>query len=306
VGHPERPGAVEQVSDVALRTVRLRDGRDLAVAVSGPGDGVPLLYHHGTPGCLLQPAANRAACAQRGLRLVTYTRAGGQGSSRQVGRTVADVAADMADVLDAIGADRCLVAGKSGGGPHALATGALLPDRVAAVVSIAGLRPYLAPEDATFLDGMGEDNVVEFNLALEGEEALRPFVMKHREAIKDADAGAVVADLRTLLPEVDRAVLTSGVGADLVAGMVGGVQVPDAWIDDDLAFVRDWGFELSSIAVPTYVWQGSEDLMVPFHHGEWLAAHVPGAVAHLEQGEGHFSVAVGAFGRMLDEAVRHL
>jgi pimeloyl-ACP methyl ester carboxylesterase len=288
------------------RTVRLRDGRDLAVAVSGPEDGVPLLYHHGTPGCLMQPAGNIAACAERGLRLVTYTRAGGQGSTRNPGRTVGDVAADMEDVLDAIGADRCLVAGKSGGGPHALATGALLPDRVAAVVSIAGVRPYLGPDDDTFLDGMGEDNVVEFNLALESEDALRPFVLKHREAMKDADADGVVADLRTLLPEVDRAVLTSDVGRDVVAGMVGGVQAPDAWIDDDLAFIRHWGFELDSIAVPTYVWQGSEDLMVPFAHGEWLAEHVPGAVAHLEQGEGHFSVAIGALGRMLDEAVRHL
>jgi hypothetical protein len=45
--------------------------------------------------------------------------------------------------------------------------------------------------------------------------------------------------------------------------------------------------------------------MVPFHHGEWLAQHIPGAVAHLEEGEGHFSVAVGALGRMLDEAIVH-
>jgi pimeloyl-ACP methyl ester carboxylesterase len=153
---------------------------------------------------------------------------------------------------------------------------------------------------------MGEDNIEEFQLALQGEEALRPFVMKHREALKDADAESLVRDLATLLPEVDRRVLTSEAGADSVAGMIGGVQVPDAWIDDDLAFTRHWGFDLASIAVPAYVWQGSEDKMVPFHHGEWLAAHIPGAVPHLEDGEGHFSIAVGAFGRMLDEALVHL
>jgi pimeloyl-ACP methyl ester carboxylesterase len=91
-----------------------------------------------------------------------------------------------------------------------------------------------------------------------------------------------------------------------VAVLVGGVQVPDAWIDDDLAFTRDWGFDLGAISVPTYVWQGSEDLMVPFHHGQWLAEHLPGAVVHLEQGEGHFSIAVGALGRMLDEVLVHI
>ena len=283
-------------------TVTLRDGRDLAVAVSGPPDGVPLLYHHGTPGCLLQPAASQEECASRGLRYVTYSRAGAQGSTRNPGRTVADVAADMEDVLDALGAERCLTAGKSGGGPHALATAALLPERVAAVISIAGCRPY----GDGFLDGMGEDNVEEFHLALQGEEALRPFVMKHRDALKDADGEALVRDLASLLPEVDRRVLTSEVGADTVAVLVGGVQAPDAWIDDDLAFTRDWGFDLGAISVPTYVWQGSEDLMVPFHHGLWLAEHLPGAVAHLEEGEGHFSIVVGAFGRILDEVLVHL
>jgi pimeloyl-ACP methyl ester carboxylesterase len=287
---------------VEERTVTLRDGRQLAIAVSGPPDGVPLLYHHGTPGCLLQPAASQAECASRGLRYVTYSRAGAQGSTRNPGRTVADVATDMEDVLDALGVERCLTAGKSGGGPHALATAALLPERVAAVISIAGCRPF----GDGFLDGMGEDNIEEFNLALQGEEALRPFVMKHRDALKDADAQALVRDLATLLPEVDRRVLTSDVGADTVAVLVGGVQEPDAWIDDDLAFTRDWGFDLGGISVPTYVWQGSEDLMVPFHHGQWLAEHLPGAVAHLEEGEGHFSIAVGALGRMLDEVVVHV
>ncbi|MBW8750218.1 MAG: alpha/beta hydrolase [Propionibacteriales bacterium] len=287
---------------VDQRVVTLRDGRELAIAVSGPADGVPLLYHHGTPGCLYQPAASQAECATRGLRYLTYSRAGAEGSTRHQGRTVADVAADMEDVLDALGVERCLVAGKSGGGPHALATAALLPDRVAAVISIAGCRPY----GDGFLDGMGSDNIEEFELALQGEEALRPFVLKHREALKDADGETLVRDLATLLPEVDRQVLTSNVGADTVAVMVGGVQVPDAWIDDDLAFTRDWGFDLSQISVPTYVWQGSEDLMVPFHHGQWLAEHLPGAVAHLEQGEGHFSVAVGALGRMLDEVLVHV
>jgi pimeloyl-ACP methyl ester carboxylesterase len=290
------------MADVEERLVTLRDGRDLAVAVSGPADGVPLLYHHGTPGCRFQPAASREACSRRGLRYLTYSRADAEGSTRNPGRSVADVAADMEDVLDALGVERCLVAGKSGGGPHALATAALLPERVAAVISIAGCRP----NGEGFLDGMGEDNIEEFRLAEQGEDALRPFVMKHRWALKDADGEALVRDLATLLPEVDRQVLTSDVGADTVAVLVGGVQVPDAWIDDDLAFVRDWGFDLRDLVVPTYVWQGSEDKMVPFHHGEWLAAHIPGAIAHLEQGEGHFSIAVGALGRMLDEVLVHL
>ena len=68
----------------------------------------------------------------------------------------------------------------------------------------------------------------------------------------------------------------------------------DGWIDDDLAFTQPWGFQLEEISIPTMIWQGSDDLMVPFAHGQWLASHLPQASVHLEQGEGHLSIGLGA------------
>lgn len=65
---------------------------------------------------------------------------------------------------------------------------------------------------------------------------------------------------------------------------------PWGWLDDDLAFAAPWGFDLSSIVVPIHVWQGADDLMVPFAHGQWLAAHLAAACPHLPQGEGHVSI----------------
>lgn len=284
------------------RQLALRDGRELEITVSGPDDGVPLLWHHGTPGCGYQSASKVADVAARGLRLVTYSRAGAGRSTRDPGRSVADVAADMAAILDDLGAERCLVGGQSGGGPHALATGALLPERVAAVIVVCGLRPF----GPGFLDGMGQDNLDEFGLALEGEDALTPYLLRQREGLLAADVEQVVATMSTLLPAADRAVLTGELGRDLLANLAGGVESVHGWVDDDLAFTRPWGFELEDIAVPVSFWQGTEDLMVPQSHMPWQAERVPGAVMHLEPGEGHLSLQVNHFGAMLDEGLTHL
>ncbi len=278
----------------------LPDGRLLEVHDEG-GPGPVLLFHHGTPGSTRPFRAFTDAAPRHGLRLVTYSRAGYGGSTRRAGRSVADVAEDMAAVLDHLGVDRCVTAGWSGGGPHALATAALLPDRVAGTLSIAGAAPSDA-EDLDFLAGMGEQNVAEFSAAIAGETPLRPLLETEAAAMVDATPAEVVAGMATLLPEVDGALLTDEFGDDLIANFSHGLRRGvDGWVDDDLAFTSPWGFDLASLAVPAFVWQGEEDLMVPFDHGRWLAAHMPGVVAHLLAGEGHLSVALGSLDTMLEE-----
>jgi len=286
----------------ALDHVQLPDGRRLDVRVSGPAGGLPLVFHHGTPGAATPMREMERAAHARGLRLVTTSRPGYGGSTRQPGRTVADVSADTAAVLAAIGAERCLIAGWSGGGPHALACGARL-GATAAVLVIAGVAPYPAA-GLDWMAGMGEENVVEFSTALRGEAELRPYLLQVAEPLKEITAAQIVASLETLLPDVDRAVLTGEFGDDMAASFREAIRVSvDGWLDDDLAFTRDWGFGLEEITVPAMIWQGSEDLMVPFAHGQWLASRLPGASVHLEEGEGHLSVGIGALDRMLDELV---
>jgi len=289
-----------------MTIITLPEGRELDLEVSGPADGIPLVFHHGTPGSVRQFRAIQRGAHDRGLRLVTFSRAGYGVSTRQPGRRVVDAAADVAAVLAHLGAPRCVVAGWSGGGPHALATGARLPEQVAGILCIAGVAPYAA-EGLSFLDGMGQQNIDEFGLALKGEAAMRPSFEADAVGLRDTDAAGIIGEMSTLLPDVDRAVLTDEFGQDMAAHFAEGFRVGvDGWIDDDLAFVAPWGFELAEIAVPTFVWQGSEDLMVPFTHGQWLVAHIPGVSARLQQGQGHLSVGVGALDRMLDELVTTL
>jgi pimeloyl-ACP methyl ester carboxylesterase len=73
------------------------------------------------------------------------------------------------------------------------------------------------------------------------------------------------------------------------------------WFDDDMAFIKPWGFDLDSLRVPVHVWQGAHDRMVPFAHGEWLAAHIPTARPHLLPEHGHLTLAVDSLPWILDE-----
>jgi pimeloyl-ACP methyl ester carboxylesterase len=283
-----------------MTTIDLADGRALDINDPG-GDGAVLLFHHGTPGSLVPFALMGVEAKRAGLRLVTYSRAGYGASSRRPGRSVADVVPDMEQVLDHLGVERCVTAGLSGGGPHALAMAALLPQRVSGALVIAGVAPWEA-EGLDFLAGMGEQNVEEFGAAREGEDALRPYLEKDATDLRDTDGPGIVAAMSTLLPDVDRALLTEEYGGWLAANFREGLRTGvDGWVDDDLAFARPWGFDVAAIAVPTFIWQGDQDLMVPFAHGRWLADHVPGATVHLEAGEGHLSIGVGALDRMFTE-----
>ncbi|MFC6705934.1 alpha/beta fold hydrolase [Flexivirga alba] len=284
-----------------MTSISLPDGRALDLRINGPEGGPVLVFHHGTPGSVLPRRMMVDQAVERGIRLVTYSRAGYGDSDRQEGRKVADIAADVTAILDHLGVEKAMTAGWSGGGPHALATGALLPDRITGVLSIAGVAPYDA-EGLDFLGGMGEGNIEEFGAALKGEGELRPLLDGMRQELKNATPEAILAELDTLLPDVDREQITDEAGEEMAANfreaLKNGV---DGWADDDLAFTLPWGFDLAAMRVPTFVWQGSADLMVPFAHGQWLAANVPGATAHLLEGEGHLSVGVGAMPTMLDE-----
>jgi len=282
--------------------IELDDGRRVGLRVSGPIDGLPLVFHHGTPGADTAIHALERAAHDRGLRHVSFSRPGYGASSRLPGRRVVDVVPDTAAVLKAIEADRCLVAGWSGGGPHALACGARLA-AVAGTLVISGVAPYgLAGLD--WMAGMGDDNVAEFGAALAGEAALRPFLEAARGELKDADAAAIRASLESILPAIDQAALTDEFGEDMAASFAEALRDGvDGWVDDDLAFTEPWGFDFDELSGPVMIWQGSADLMVPFAHGEALASLLPAASVHLEEGEGHLSISLGAMDRMLDELV---
>jgi pimeloyl-ACP methyl ester carboxylesterase len=283
------------------RLVRLADGRDIDVLTAGPDAGLTLVVHQGTPGGLVLNTQLGNAAAERGLRVVQAARPGYEDSTPRPGRTVADVVADTGAVLDAVGADTYVSVGFSGGGPHTLACAALAPGRCLATASVAGAAPY-GVEGLDFMAGMGPENIEEFGLAVRGADALTPFLLKEADGLREVTGEQIRAAFGGLISGADAAVLTGEFADELAQGVRGAVRNGIAgWRDDDLAFVTGWGFPLGALAGRAAIWQGDQDNMVPFTHGQWLGAHVPGARVHLEPGAGHLTMTVTAIGRILDD-----
>ncbi|NUP53108.1 MAG: alpha/beta hydrolase [Catenulispora sp.] len=273
-----------------MTSLRLADGRTLEYLAAGPAQGTPLIFHHGTPfaAVLFEPMV--AAAARHDLRLVIHSRPGYAGSSARPGRTVAAVAEDVDALLDELGADRFVTAGWSGGGPHALACAALLPRRCAAAATVAGVAPYVA-DGLDWSDGMGTENIEEFGAAVAGAEPLTALLTPVAAELGGVQGDQIAAALGDLISEVDRRALSDDFAEYSAAAFRLAVSTGiEGWRDDDLAFVRDWGFDLDAVQVPVSVWQGSEDRMVPFAHGRWLADRLPKAVPHLQPTEGHLSL----------------
>jgi pimeloyl-ACP methyl ester carboxylesterase len=269
-----------------------KDGRALAYAIWGDPDGFPILSLHGTPGCRLDRWPNEDLYRELGVCFVTHDRAGYGRSDRHAGRSVGDEVADVAAIAGALGIERFGVSGGSGGGPHALACAALLPDRVIRATCRVSIAPFGSsglPRDE-WLAGMDPENVKEFGWAEAGETVLAPELEREQTATE----ARVAADPATLFGEFD---LSRSDREQLRRPEVGEMLRESAveqaargvwgWVDDDLAFLRPWGFDVSSIRVPTLVWYGRADVLVPPSHGDWLAAHVPGCLVRVDDDSGH-------------------
>jgi pimeloyl-ACP methyl ester carboxylesterase len=270
------------------------DGRLVQYFEHGTGD-LLVVYHHGTSVAGPIPAALCHSADRHGVRLVEFVRPGYGASTRMIGRSVADIASISARLAQHVGASRFACLGWSGGGPHALATAALLPDECVAVMCLSGVAPFAA-EGIDFLDGMGEANVTEFHLALQGEAALRPWLEEGAQIYRDLSLQDVVNDFDSLLSDVDRAAMSEEIGAEFAACLRWSAEAGiDGWIDDDLALVSPWGFDIAAITQPAIVWHGIQDRMVPRTHAEWLAEHIPGARVELLPEHGHISILREAF-----------
>lgn len=273
---PTEPTMLTEPTPLTEHEIDLPDGRRLHAYDAG-GDGLPVVWLHGTPNLGPPPRPLFAAARRLGVRWLGYDRPGYGGSTEHPGRTVASAAADVAALADALDLRRFGVVGHSGGAPHALACAALLPERVVAAVAGAGLAPFGA-DGLDWFAGMAPAGVASLTAATEGRAAREAFEADPPEepdiGFTPDDEAALRGDWAWLLEVVRGAMEAGGRGA----------------VDDDLATVSPWGFDPASIRVPVLVLHGEADRMVPASHGAWLARTVPSAQLWLRPGDGHITV----------------
>ncbi len=271
------------------RTVRTPDGRTLAVEEGGDPAGRPVLAHMGTPNSRHLYGPHERDAADRGLRLISYDRPGYGGSSPRPGRSVADCADDVRAICTELGIDRLAMWGVSGGGPHVLACAALLPDLVTAAASLASLAPFDA-DGLDYFAGMGQDNVDDTRLYFTNEAAARAQTDEAREGFLGASPEDLASGMASLLSPVDAALAGGELSEFMASAMKDGLAPGSQGWWDDNCMVRPWGFGLAAIAVPVLLLHGKHDQFVPFGHGEWLAAHIPGVEARLLADDGHLTL----------------
>lgn len=259
--------------------LELSDGRRLHIYDTGRDDAdvsLAVFWHHGTPNLGEPPEPLLPTAARSGIRWVSYDRPGYGGSTPHRGRDVASAAADVSTIADALGIGQFAVMGHSGGGPHALACGALLSDRVLGAVCIAGLAPF-SGEGLDWFAGMAASGAAELRAATGGRAALEDYLASAEfdpELFTPADHAALAGPWSWLAAVAGRA------AAGGPAGMV----------DDDLAYVAPWGFDPGQVRPPVLILQGGQDRIAPSSHGKWLARQIRSAELWLRPSDGHISV----------------
>ncbi|WP_323191426.1 alpha/beta hydrolase [Halostella sp. PRR32] len=269
-------------------TVDLPDGRTVAYDEYGSPDGVPVIYHHGTPGSRLLGAAFDDIAESNGVRLIAPDRPGTGQSDPVANRSLGGWADDAVALADGLGVDEFGVLGFSGGGPHALAVAARHPERVDRVALVSTVGPPSAPNDGAGLTSKTLDAVARRSSLLTGALfRLQAF------AVERSDAESLVGQFsdRPLANFEERTERPFGplVEANLREAYRQGSA---AAASESRLFVRDWGFDIDAVAAPVRLWHGEADTNAPPAAAAHLAERLPDAKLTRLPNDDHLSALV--------------
>jgi pimeloyl-ACP methyl ester carboxylesterase len=289
--------------DRRARTHRLADGTTIGYAEYGAPHGEAVIALHGTPGSRLMFALADRAARDRGLRIIAPDRPGYGLSTYRRSETLLSLAHDVEDLADALRLDRFVLIGVSGGGPHAVAAAASMPERTRLLALAGPVGPIaecredisLSKMHRLIFTGPGRSPLVSAAVlsAMRGLVRFAPDI-----AYGGLMRRAIPADRAVLARPEAKANLLAAIGEGLRPGVKGAVQ-------DLRLYCAPWRLDLSNIHVPAILWQGSDDPVVPAQAAYYLAEALPHCRLDMIEDGGHYWV-FDRFGMMLDAISRAL
>lgn len=236
----------------------------------------------------MDPAAHSA-----GLHVYAFDRPGYGGSPADPGLDLPSLARRVLQMADELKLERFALLGVSGGAPCALATAHAGGGRIRQLLIVCGLGPV---HEARARREMRALPRLALTLARRAPGLLNKLYARPlaRLARKRPDMalnllGRWLGGPDRRLLETDQAVrqvLADTLRQAFVRGTAGVLED----LERDL---KPWDFDLAEIRCPLQLWHGYADRLVPPGHGRHIAARVPGAVLHLLENEGHFSLPIG-------------
>lgn len=99
-----------------IENFELSDSRKLELLDNYVDSSNAIIFHHGTPGDVTTWSTWVDLCESKGIRAISYSRAGYGFSERNKNRAVSDINNDISQILKAKGIKRFVSIGWSGGG----------------------------------------------------------------------------------------------------------------------------------------------------------------------------------------------
>ncbi|MGZ5850072.1 MAG: alpha/beta fold hydrolase [Methyloceanibacter sp.] len=290
---PARTNAEDRTS----LTLRLPDGRRLSYAEFGDPRGLPVLAIHGTPGSRFMFGLTDDAARERGLRVIAPDRPGYGHSEYRRNTSLTRSAEDFISLADALALERLAVIGVSGGGPHAIATVSAMRDRVALLALVSPVGPIAECRKQVRMSRMHR---LIFTRMGRSPQACATFFWSLRGMVRWAP-GVAYRALQQRVTRSDQGVLgRPEVKANLQAAIREGLRPGIKGALQDLRlFCSPWGLSLAEIDVPSVMWQGSDDTIVPPSAAYHLAAQLPNCRLDVIQQAGHYW-GFANFARVLD------
>ncbi len=269
----------------------LADGRYIGYCEFGDPKGDPVFHAHGVPSSRLEGLLLHESAVKHGFRVISTDRPGIGQSSYLPERKFLDYPKDIVSLADYLQLQTFGVMGGSGGGAHTAVCAYAIPHRLTFNITMCPFTNFAEfPSPESKLAGAEA-----FTWKMTRISPKLVFMMCGLMAVtvrglgKRYEKWAATAANQT--PGSDGEIARANPQKMAIMGQVTAeafAQGGRGVATDTMIQYSDWGFRLAELQGKIHLFHGTEDSLVPFEFGQFIANQAPNCTFHALQGQGHF------------------